>query len=158
MKIKLRPYSFILSFQVVDTSQLIKDERDIFNSPNSKVACFAKGEQLHNLILSFSSPKNVLTRIFKEKTMFGANMKERELFKDGRCLISLNPKMADLMNSPIFAIAPRTTANFFLVLFHMLQGVFKEIWVTEKPIYEFRLVIYYTSLRKKGNKERFNRM
>ena len=141
---------------MVDTSQLIKDERDIF-STNSKVACFAKGEQLHNLILR--SQTNVLTKIFNERSKFRTQMvRERELFTDGNCLITHDPDMADLMHSPIYILSPRTTANIFMVLFHMMQGIFKELWVSSKSIYEYKLLIYYTSLRRKNNKERFDRM
>ena len=78
----------MFSFQVVDTSQLIKDVHDVFSS--RKIACFVAHNQLYDMILS-SPTKNILWKIFNEKTGLREDMvEERKLLSGDRCLVSKN--------------------------------------------------------------------
>ena len=82
---------FYILFQVVDTSQLIKDEHDIFNSP--RMACMVKGNQLDQMISS-SPVKGTLFKIYNEKTKLRPEMKkERELLDGDRCWLGRDPKV-----------------------------------------------------------------
>lgn len=76
---------------MVDTSHLIKNERDIFTS--KKMACVAQDDQLVTMILS-SPTKNILSKVYYEKTKLRPNMvKERQFFKSGRCLLYRDMKL-----------------------------------------------------------------
>ena len=125
---------------MVDTSQLIKDEHDIFSS--RRVACILENDQLHNMIIS-SPTKNILSRIFQEKTRLGPDMtKERELFEGENCLISRDYKMTQLFSSEIFLVGERHTADLLMSTFEGFEGIFNKLWISE-TIYEYNLVAYY---------------
>lgn len=60
---------------VVDTSELVKDEHDMFNSRHT--ACFFYDQQEMNMAVT-SPTDNLLTRVFKRKTYFRPDqVKER---------------------------------------------------------------------------------
>ena len=76
---------------MVDTSQLIKNKQDLLST--KKVACMVENEQMMNLIIS-SPTKNILSRIFYEKTRLRPDMvEERAIFGIDRCLLSRQPEM-----------------------------------------------------------------
>ena len=80
---------------MVDTSQLIKDEHDLFST--KRVACLFKNEQMMNMIAS-SPNKNVLSRVLNQKTRLRPDMmKERELFEGDHCLLTPSVKLLTLM-------------------------------------------------------------
>ena len=127
---------------MVDTSQLISNERDIFRS--SETACFCENDPLMNLIIS-SPNKNILSKIFWEKTWLNPSMKkERELLKEDRCIIRDFSKLPSLFRSPIYLIGELNSANVILAsLASLLEGALKAIWLNEKNLYEYRHVLYY---------------
>lgn len=138
---------------MVDTSELIKDERDIAST--RLVGCLMANDQLHNMITS-SSAKNILAKIY-EKTRLRRDMaRERKLLKGDRCLFS-SLAILELMTPDFFFVAPGILADFFLNLSFMLEKFFKRIWInSNKKIYEYNLVTYYT-LRKMENKKKISR-
>ena len=139
---------------MIDSSQLIKDERDILRT--NRVGCMIR-DQVYHIILH--SPTNsFLGRIF-EKTRLRPEMeKERKILGGNRCLMTQNPMaMAELIRSDFFIMGSRSNANTGLVTFKMLDGFFKSLWLLAKPVHEYRLVVYYT-LRQKSNKETISRM
>lgn len=139
---------------MVDTSQLIKDERDIFST--SKLACVFKGDQLAGMM---SSPtKNILSRIFNEKMRLRPEMvEERETLDDNFCLISRTQKVFQFFKFDFFILVPRITANIFVAMIDSFDGLLGKVWISEKAIYQYNLVIYYT-LRSQGNKKRIDSM
>ena len=133
---------FLHFVQVVDTSQLVKDEQDIIST--SKVACMLKDDQLHSLIVS-SRTKNVLRRIFHEKTRLRPDMaRERAILENDRCLLPSDyVKITKIIQiSDVFLVGERTLANLLLTSLSMLEGLLKKLWIPEK-IYEYNNVVYY---------------
>ena len=143
MKASKNSKDFLHFVQVVDTSQLVKNEQDIFST--SKVACMLKQDQLHNMIGS-SSTKNILSRILYEKTRLRPDMaKERELLKSDHCLAERSPKLLSLFSSDnFFFVGERNMFHIFLTAFSLVDGFFNKLWIAEK-IYEYNLVIYYNA-------------
>ena len=128
--------------QVVNTSQLIKDDFDLLN--NQKVACFLEDEHLTSTITN-SPSKNVLTRVFNEKTWLREDMKkEREMLKSGRCMLSRNPSISALLDSDVYFIGERSLANYLLANPIFFKSLFKKLWVNERAIAEYPLVVYHT--------------
>ena len=146
----------IQNFQVVDTSQLVKDEHDIFTT--QRVACFVRNETLHTMVANSPARKNILSRIFDEKTRLRDDMaKERAMLKGDRCLPPRSPEMFDLMNSDVFLVGPGTSMDLLLITSSFLFGrPFKSMWITEKKITEYPMVLYY-SLRKMENEQLIGR-
>ena len=91
--------------QVVDTSQLLKDETDIFKS--KKVACLDESDQLTALMAN-SPANNILGKLY-QKTKFRADMtKERQLLQNESCLMPLiGFKMIKILKSDIFVLGGR---------------------------------------------------
>ena len=103
-----------------------------------------KDDQLHSMIVS-SSTKNVLWRIFHEKTRLRPDMaRERAILENDRCLLPSDyVKITKIMQiSDIFIVGERTIANILLPSLYMLEGIFKKLWIPEK-IYEYNQVVYY---------------
>lgn len=139
---------------MVDTSQLIKNERDIFTS--KKVACILLNEQLHNLIVS-SPTKNILWRIFERTRLRPDMTREREILGGERCLFTRSPDMFQLLRSDIFLVGERSAANLLFSAFYMAENLLNKLWFNENiKLYEYNKVLYY-SLRQKENKERIER-
>lgn len=138
-------------FQVVNTSQLIKDDQDLFSS--QKVACFIEEEHLTSLIASAPS-KNVLTRVFNEKTWLPPGMtKERHILKSDRCLMKRNPSIYSLFNSNFYLIGERSSANYVLAISFMFERLFKKLWINERAISEYPLMMYHARDKPKINGE-----
>lgn len=123
----------------MDTSQLLKDEQDIFSSP--KVACFLKNDQLHSMVIS-TQVKNILSRIFAEKTFFRADMLEERALLGDRCLFTSDfIKIAKIIqDSDVFMLGEGTLMNMLMAGMSLLEGVFKKMWLNEKPLYEYNHV------------------
>ena len=132
---------------MVDTSQLIKDESDLFKT--HRVACLVKSEQLANMISS-SSVKNVLSKVYYEKTRLRPEMaRERAILKSDFCLLSIDsPLIYDLLNSDFFLFGERKGGNYLLANSFMFEKLFNRVWLNEKPVFEYNLVIYHN--RDKG--------
>ena len=123
---------------VVDTTHLIRNERDIFNS--RKVACLLQDGQVYNLILS-SPTKNILTKIFHEKTQLRPDMqRERAILQKSQCLLFRNPKVFQVLNSDVFFVAELTLAHLMLGMTSLLNKVFNSLWISEESIFEYNLV------------------
>lgn len=129
---------------MVDTSELVKDERDIFST--KRPACIAEGDQLHNMIINTPTNlpnKNILLRIFEKKTLLPPEMSNvREALESDYCLINRDfPKLFNLFFSPIFLVHPRTTGHYFLITFWSDNILTNEkIWSNQKVIFEYNLV------------------
>ena len=128
---------------MVDTSQLIKDERDILST--WKVACVLENGQLYNQAVSSRDKKNIISKIFYEKTRLRSDMaKERNILGGDRCLLSKDPtKISKLLNSDVYLVAERNLADFFLSGTFLVSGALKKLWISESRIFEYKKVIYY---------------
>ena len=128
--------------QVVDTSQLIKNENEILST--RKVACMGKNDQLVNMIIS-SPTKNIMWRIFHEKTRLRPDMvKEREILEDDRCLLARNLEKLEkiLKSTRIYLIADRRMIDLVLASSFIFENNIKKLWISQ-PLYEYNKVIYY---------------
>lgn len=128
--------------QVVDTSQLIKNENEILST--RKVACMGKNDQLVNMIIS-SPTKNIMWRIFHEKTRLRPDMvKEREILEDDRCLLARNLEKLEkiLKSTRIYLIADRRMIDLVLASSFIFENNIKKLWISQQ-LYEYNKVIYY---------------
>ena len=129
----------------------VKDERDIFTT--QKVACMLENEQLTNLIAS-SPTKNILWRIFNEKTRLRPDMiKEREIIERDRCLLFRDPKMIQLLRSDIFLVGETTAGNLLMSSSYLFEEMSNKLWVNQRSFYEYNLVIYYNSDKSRIGRE-----
>lgn len=125
---------------MVDTSQLVKDERDIFSSGSQKVACLFDNEELANLAAS-APPKSLLARIYHEKTRLRADMlAEKEVLGRDRCLVRINSKASYLLQMDGYIVTERNQANLLLVAAFMIPGLIKRLWFHEANIYQYKRV------------------
>lgn len=124
-------------FQVVDTSQLIKNEQEILKTP--KVACFWKNGLLYERIEN-SPAKSILGMIY-EKTRLKPEMeKERQMLGD-RCLLSLDLKMLKLaISKDVFLLGEQDAANLLFSAAYLVRGVFTKAWILESGIHPHNLV------------------
>ena len=127
------------NFEVIDTSHLIKNVRDIFSS--QKVACLLNNDQLHNMMVS-SAPNSVLRRMYERTKLRTDMVRERQSLGSNRCLITRQPAMIDLFSSNIFILGERKMAALFATASSFIKGVFNRIWLNEKEssIFEFNQV------------------
>lgn len=133
---------------VVDTSDLMQTEQDLFNT--RRVACFLDKEKEMNLATDLTN-KNILTRIYNEKTKFRADqVKERKLCNNERCLFPRDLRTIDLIDSDLYSIGSKTLFNFFLAFFAQFNAN-KKMWKAPKPIQQYNSVFYY-NLRNSLNK------
>lgn len=125
---------------MVDTSHLIKDKSDLFST--HLVACFIG--QLRNMITD-SSPTNILTRVYHEKTLLRPGMvKEMEILKGNRCHLSGDPAMANLLESSFYLIGERSVATLLGSLPFLVEPFSKrKIWFLQNNIYEYPVAVYY---------------
>ena len=137
---------------VVDTTELVKDERDIFSSRH--VACFFYDQQEMNMAKA-SPTNNLLTRIFRHKTYFRPDqVKEREIVQNDRCFVVAGEKNLELMNSDLFMVSSELHFSFFLGFVSAVD--FRKTFWVGKVIHEYNLVTYY-SLRNSNNREFFDK-
>ena len=129
---------------MTDTSQLVIDAGDIFRT--NKVACILKYGQMYDLVVGSPNNRNLLWKIFHEKTKIRSDMKkENEIFPDGRCLVGLiGFKILEIISSKVFFVGDRRLADFFLSGTFFIEGSIKKIWISEK-LYEYPQVIYYAA-------------
>ena len=108
------------------------------------VACVIANEQMSNMITS-SPVKNLLSRVYYNKTLLRPDMlKERELFNGDHCWISKElQKMLPLLESDVFLLAERKIANLLLSIPIIVDQIPKRIWLNERSIFEYPLVVYY---------------
>ena len=142
--------------KVVDTSHLIKDESDIFKT--SRVACINTNEQIMNMVKSnwsdsdrctkkarlklLSSPKvtssptrnkDILSRIYYEKTLFGPGSgREKQLFGGDRCFLIRSLAMLEVLDLDIFLVGPRAMGNFLLTSTIYFENFKREGWINDK--------------------------
>lgn len=137
---------------VVDTSKLVKDEREVFSSRH--VACFFYDQQEMNMAVT-SPTDNLLTRIFKRKTYFRPDqVKEKQIVQNDRCLVVAGEKNLELMNSDLFMVSSELHFSFFLGFISAVD--FHQTFWIGKVIHEYNLVSYY-SLRHAQNRELFDK-
>ena len=113
---------------MVDTSELIRDESNIFSSP--LVARFLKHGQLHNMALNSPTNQNILSRIFEKKIQFRSDMKmERQLLGSSECLFPRDPdKIAKILASDgTFVTAERKMIDYILGASFLSEGLFQKV-------------------------------
>ena len=143
-----------LLVQVVDTSELIKNEEDIFST--NRVACFLKDEQEMKIAES-SATNNLLTRIFRERTLFRTDQeKEKKILGTDRCILEINERIGWLTNSQIFLIASKLHLSYLVALTNGLE-LARNLWISSQTIHQFNLVIYY-NLRNSFNRDYFSKL
>ena len=92
------------------------------------------------MILS-SPTRNILSRIFYEKTQFRSDMEaEREILKKDRCLLFRDPKVLQLLKSDLYLCGERTGGNLLMSSSFLFEGMFKKLWVNKRAIFEYNLV------------------
>lgn len=139
----------------MDDSQLIKNQADLFST--SRVACLVADEQLHNMILGSPGTKNLLWRIYHEKTLLKPEMtKERAIIKGERCLIPRSIQLLEFFKSFVFFVCPATAANLVQASLFLFKQQAISLWINEKVLVEFNMVICF-SLRQPDNKRRIGR-
>ena len=131
---------------MVDTSPLIKDERDVLST--KKLACLIN-DQLAYMAAS-APPKSTLWRIFHEFSRLRPEMmKERAILGNDQCLLPKHPRVLDLFSGEIYLVNERWP---ILASMFMFESIFKKMWLSEK-IYEYSQFYYYN-----GDKARIGRM
>lgn len=84
-------------------------------------------------MLANSPTKNILTRIFKEKTFFRPDMvKEKELFRGDRCLVLRDPLMVQAFASDLVLFGPQNTGNLLMASAMYFDGIQGKVWVSDK--------------------------
>ena len=122
---------------MVDVSQLIKDERDILST--QKLACIVKDEAVHNLILS-SPPESLLGRIYEKSRLRPEMAHEKAILNRDHCVVGEAFLITKLMFSDVFIAEIKSTMDIFFAASYGFGGIFKKLWISEKPIHEFRMV------------------
>ena len=135
---------------MVDTSQLIKDEHDLFSS--RLFPCFFDNDQLSNLIVSLPT-KNVLSRIFYEKTRLRPDrVEQRKILGKDRCLMSPDIQMLRLLKIGGFLFAERKVLHLLLAMPVFVESMPNKMWLREMN-YEYNLVTYYRRDKPRLGKE-----
>lgn len=90
------------------------------------------------------SRKNLLSKIFYEKTHLGEHMlDERQLLQNDRCLLKRDPSLLKLMKSEhIFLVASQPLASFLLAFMSMFEKG-RSIWLSEQIVQEYNLVSWF---------------
>ena len=101
-------------------------------------------EQLVSMIAT-SKTKNILSRIYSEKTLLRSDMvAERNFIKGEHCFVPKDPQIFQLFGqSDVFLVGERTVGNLFLSIPNLLTGFVNQLWFNQRPIFEFNLAIYY---------------
>ena len=82
---------------------------------------------------------------------------EGKLFASNSCLLFNDPKVIGILSTDFFVVGPKTASSLFLAVSQMYGSIFKQMWISERKIFEYPLVLYYT-LRKPENKKLFSKM
>lgn len=127
--------------QVIDTSDLVKDDKDVFST--SKTACILRDSESFSMIIS--SPAGSILRKLYEKTRLRPDpVKERETLGSDRCLITRDPfQVTNLGKLNVFFVGEKKLADFGFAS-SSLEGIDYKFWVSKKPIHEYNHVIYHS--------------
>lgn len=93
-----------------------------------------------------SSKDSFLYKIFKEKTKLGKKEVElREIVGSDRCILKRGTNWLNAMlnHRDLFYFGTETSKNFLFFIFGLIEMRKMKIWILEKDIYDFNVVIYY---------------
>lgn len=162
--------------KVVDTTQLIKDNREIFTT--HRTACMVANDELTSL--AASSPNNILHKIYSEKTYLPDYLlEERTIMGGSRCIMPRTLKLVRLLESDgIYLVIEQGLGSLVLASSFLAGNTVKRLWVNGKNLYAYpkvssnwsiqtldfkveskllstlALQVIYYSLRQKGNERR----
>ena len=108
---------------------------------------------MHNLITS-SPTKNILSRIFYEKTRLRPDMvEERAILGKDRCLITRDRLVMQLLDSEFYLFGERKLGTLLMGVPLFVEAMPKKLWLNERDIYEYNLVIYHIREKPRIGKE-----
>ena len=112
-----------------------------------------ENEQMMNLIIS-SPTKNILSSIFYEKTRLRPDMvEERAILGKDRCLFTRDRMVTQLLDSEFYLFGERKLGTMLMGIPFLVGAMPKKLWLNERDIYEYNLVIYYNREKPRIGKE-----